>query len=88
MKKLPLLAAAATGYVLGSRAGRPRYEQIKSGAQKVARNPKVQSVSGKAQDAVAQQAAAVAAVAKDKAVDAAHAATDKLGKQTPMQATP
>ncbi len=30
MKKLMLLGAAAVGYVLGTRAGRERYEQIKS----------------------------------------------------------
>jgi hypothetical protein len=33
--KLILVVGLATGYVLGSRAGRPRYEQIKAGADKV-----------------------------------------------------
>jgi hypothetical protein len=38
VKKLTLLAGVAIGYVLGSRAGRERYEQIKAGASKVAHN--------------------------------------------------
>jgi hypothetical protein len=33
--KLILVVGLATGYVLGSRAGRPRYEQIKVAADKV-----------------------------------------------------
>ena len=42
MKKLILITGIAIGYVLGTRAGQARYEQIKAGAQKVATNPKVQ----------------------------------------------
>lgn len=44
MKKLPLLIAAGAGYVLGTRAGRERYEQIKSQTTKAWHNPKVQDV--------------------------------------------
>ena len=91
MKKLPLLAAAAAGYVLGSRAGRERYEQIKSGARKVSQNPTVQNVAHKAQDAAAQQASAAAELAKDKVSSAASTAADKVrgnDTQIGMQATP
>jgi hypothetical protein len=87
MKKLPLLAAVAAGYVLGARAGRQRYEQIATTARKVADNPKVQRVAHRAQDAAAQQAAAAAGVAKDKVASAA----DKVrgnDSQIGMQATP
>ena len=35
MRKLSLLIAAAAGYVLGTRAGRERYEQIKKAATRV-----------------------------------------------------
>ena len=86
-----LLAAAAAGYVLGSRAGRERYEQIKSGARRVSQNPKVQSVAHKAQDTAAQQASAAAELAKDKVTSAASTAADKVrgqDSQTGMQATP
>ncbi|HET8600602.1 MAG TPA: YtxH domain-containing protein [Segeticoccus sp.] len=42
MGKLSFLTGAAVGYVLGARAGRNRYEQIRSGAQKLWQNPTVQ----------------------------------------------
>jgi hypothetical protein len=94
MKKLPILAAAVVGYILGARAGRERYEQIAGAARKVADDPRVQRASHKAQDAVAQQASAAAEVAKDKVTSAASSAADKVrgsdssGTQTPIQATP
>ncbi|GAA2870345.1 YtxH domain-containing protein [Streptosporangium fragile] len=36
----------AIGYILGSRAGRERYEQIKRMAQRVSDNPSVQEAAG------------------------------------------
>ncbi|WP_206516118.1 hypothetical protein [Nocardioides pantholopis] len=78
VKKLSLLVAAGAGYVLGARAGRERYEQIKTQARKVAGNPKVQDAAHKAQDAVAAQATAAAGVAKDKASDVASSAAGKV----------
>ncbi|MGB5952837.1 MAG: YtxH domain-containing protein [Ornithinimicrobium sp.] len=42
MSKITMAAAAAVGYVLGSRAGRERYDQIAEKAQTVWNNPKVQ----------------------------------------------
>jgi hypothetical protein len=77
MKKIPLLAAAAVGYVLGTRAGRERYEQIKSGAQRIARDPRVQSATQQATDA-----------AKDKVTDAAHTAVDKVRREASVQPAP
>ena len=65
-KKLALLAAAGGGYVLGAKAGRGRYEQIRSGAQRLAKNPKVQEATQKAQDTVSTQASHAADAAKDK----------------------
>jgi hypothetical protein len=94
MSKLSLLAAAAVGYVLGTRAGRERYEQIKSSARRVSQNPKVQEVAHKAQDVATQQAAAAAELAKDKVGSVASTAADKVrgndstGTQVGMQATP
>lgn len=43
------LAGAAVGYVLGTRAGRQQFEQIKERAQQVWENPKVQENIHKAQ---------------------------------------
>lgn len=67
MKKLTILIAGGIGYVLGTRAGRERYEQIKSAAEKVKNNPTVQDKAQQATD-----------LAKEKAQQAAEAAKDKL----------
>ncbi|HTW17244.1 MAG TPA: hypothetical protein VMF51_19095 [Nocardioides sp.] len=88
MSKLTLLAAAAAGYVLGARAGRERYEQIKVQAQKVAGNPKVQDVAHKAQDTAVTQAAAAAGVVKDKVGDVASTASDKVRRDASIQPAP
>jgi len=48
--KLLFVAGAAVGYVLGARAGRNRYEQIKSAASKVWESPGVQRQVEQAQD--------------------------------------
>ena len=91
MSKSSLLIGVAIGYVLGSRAGHERYEQIKSGARRVRQNPQVQNVAHKAQDAATQQATAAAELAKDKVTSAASTAADKVrgnDSQTGMQATP
>lgn len=69
MKKLPLLAAAGVGYVLGSKAGRGRYEQIRSGARRVAQNPRVQSASSRATDAVKDTVTTAATTAAGKVAD-------------------
>ena len=74
MKKLTLLAAGAVGYVLGTRAGRERYEQIKAGASKIASDPRVRSKAADAGHAIKEQAPVV----KDKVVDAASTAKDKM----------
>ncbi|MEV5891962.1 YtxH domain-containing protein [Nonomuraea fuscirosea] len=44
--RLTFAVGLAVGYVLGSRAGRERYEQIKRTAQRVADNPRVQEAAG------------------------------------------
>lgn len=44
--RMPFVMGVAVGYVLGSRAGRERYEQIKRTAQRVADNPRVQEAAG------------------------------------------
>ena len=42
MKKLLLFSGLALGYLLGTRAGRRRYEQIKHIATRVVEDPRVQ----------------------------------------------
>ena len=71
MKKLTLLIAFALGYVLGTRAGRERYEQIMGTVDKVRQDPRVQERTQQAVDVAKQQAPIVA----DKVAGAASAAT-------------
>jgi hypothetical protein len=57
--KLSLLIGGAAGYVLGTRAGRERYEQIVSYARRVGGSQTVQSTAGVLQgqfDAATQRA--------------------------------
>jgi hypothetical protein len=77
MKKLLLVGAVGAGYVLGSRAGRQRYEQIAGAARKVASDPRVQRASARAGVAV-----------KEGVTSAASSAADLVRGDTAMQATP
>jgi hypothetical protein len=44
--KLTFLAGAAVGYVLGSRAGREKYEELVATARKILDSPSVQEAGG------------------------------------------
>ena len=54
MGKVTLLAGLAAGYVLGTRDGRERYEQIRTQATKVMQDPRVKRKATQAQDKVSQ----------------------------------
>jgi hypothetical protein len=47
--KLPFLLGLGAGYVLGARAGRERYEQIRRAWSQAKDDPRLQSVAGIAQ---------------------------------------
>ncbi len=49
MAKLPLLLGFGAGYVLGARAGKERYEQIRRAWSQAKDDPRLQSVAGMAQ---------------------------------------
>ena len=49
MAKLSFLAGFGAGYVLGSKAGRERYEQIKRAYAQAKDDPRLQSLAGMAQ---------------------------------------
>jgi len=70
VKKLTLLIAAGAGYVLGTRAGRERYEQIKNQANKAWHTAPVQSAKEDVQDAAKQTASTVGAKVAEAATDA------------------
>jgi hypothetical protein len=59
---------AAIGYLLGTRAGRERYEQIKRVTRRVAENPTVQETAG----LLRAQAGELAGTTKDKVGSTLH----------------
>lgn len=73
MKKLLLLSAFGAGYVLGAKAGRGRYEEIREKGQELWDSPRVQ----KHADTVKEKAEDVKAAASEKATDVKDAAGEK-----------
>ncbi|MER0445460.1 YtxH domain-containing protein [Streptomyces sp. Edi4] len=70
--RLSFAAGMALGYVLGTRAGRERYEQLKKSARQVAQNP-----------AVRNTAESAAQTSRDVAGKAFHAVSEKVGDKVP-----
>lgn len=82
MKKLMMLTVFAAGYVLGAKAGRQRYEQIRRMTQRIKNNPTFQETAHSAADIAREQAPLVghkladaAGTVADKAKHAAHIGT-------------
>lgn len=73
--KLMLLAGAAAGYVLGTRAGRERYEQIKQRVGALWGDPHVQRAVSRVEDGVKDTASDVQDRLSGAVKDAADAAT-------------
>lgn len=67
--KAALLAGLGIGYVLGTRDGRERYEQIKAQATKAWNDPRVQDKAGKAQTKAQEAVKQAASTAQDKVQD-------------------
>jgi hypothetical protein len=74
IKRLPLLIAGGIGYVLGTKAGRERYEQIMRTANKVKNDPRVQEKAQHATDLAREKAPHI----KDKVSDVAGSAASKM----------
>lgn len=85
--RLTFLAGIAAGYVLGARAGRGRYEQIKSQADQLWHDPRVQSTVSSASSRVAETAREAAPEIQAKLTEVADAAkakvTDVASSNTP-----
>jgi hypothetical protein len=88
--KSGFLVGLGTGYVLGTKAGQERYQQIVDAAGRVRQNPSVQRLTGEVnktvtagKDRVAETAAARADQAKEtvaaKADQAKEAVSSKVG---------
>ncbi|WP_200302432.1 YtxH domain-containing protein [Streptomyces adelaidensis] len=74
--RLTFFAGLALGYVLGTRAGRERYEQLKKSARQVAQNPAVRNTA----ESAAQQGRVFAGKAY-------HVVSDKVGDHVPDSVT-
>ncbi|MER7914794.1 MULTISPECIES: YtxH domain-containing protein [unclassified Streptomyces] len=70
--RLTFIAGLALGYVLGTRAGRERYEQLKKAARQFAQNPAVRNTA----ETAAQQG-------RTYAGKAVHTVADKVGDRVP-----
>lgn len=70
--KLTFLAGLALGYVIGTRAGRERYEQLKKSVREFSQNP-----------AVRNAAESAAHNSREVAGKAFHAVSDKVGDRVP-----
>jgi len=73
--KIGIVVGLAAGYVLGSRAGRERYEQIKSGFLKVWNTDPVQKQVDRVKDLGTSAALALPSALWDGAVKVTRAAT-------------
>jgi hypothetical protein len=80
VNKLLVVAAGVAGYVLGAKAGRERYDQIRTQSQKVWNSPTVQSGVDHAADAAKSAASAAGTAAADAAASAASAAGHKVSE--------
>ena len=80
--KILLLTGLAVGYVLGTRAGRERYEEIKTAANKLWADPRVQKPVRQAEDFVKDKAPEVADFVTDGVKNVASKVT---GKVTPAK---
>jgi hypothetical protein len=82
MGKFLAVAAGAIGYVLGARAGRERYEQIKSQANRLRQDPKVQQAAARAEGLAKDRLPPKIADAASKATEAARSTTGRDGHTT------
>ncbi|MFF3952052.1 YtxH domain-containing protein [Streptomyces sp. NPDC001890] len=74
--RLTFIAGLALGYVIGTRAGRERYEQMKKSAHRFAQNP-----------AVRNTAESAAQSGRDLAGKACRAVSEKVGEKVPASVT-
>jgi hypothetical protein len=70
--RLVFFVGLGIGFVLGARAGRERYEQLRKLARKVADSPAVQQAAGALQAQAASAAKSAAGAARAKVGDAIH----------------
>jgi hypothetical protein len=81
--RISFISGLATGFVLGARAGRERYEQIKKIARTVADNPSVQQAAGAAQAQASGLVSSAGAKVSDRVPQLAKTARTKVEDRVP-----
>ena len=76
--KASFVVGLAAGYVFGSRAGRQRYEQLKSMSRKVSQNPAVKHTTGLVQAQAAQLSTQARRAVQDRAGLVGHDLANKV----------
>ena len=85
--KSGFLVGLSAGYVLGTKAGQERYQQIVDAASKVKENPGVQRLTGEVNKTVSVSKDRVAETAAAKADQAKEAVASKVGGNTGSSTT-
>lgn len=80
--KLGMIVGSGVGYVLGTRAGRERYDQIRQQYQKMKGSEPAQKLSGEAQRIADQASRTVGQKANEGADKITEATQDKVGGQS------
>ncbi|MGI5168504.1 YtxH domain-containing protein [Spirillospora sp. CA-253888] len=77
--RTPFIIGAAVGYVLGTKAGRERYEQIMGTSKRVMENPRVQETAG----VLRTKGGELAGTAREKAAPLVDKVPAQLGDKIP-----
>jgi hypothetical protein len=79
MNRMAFAAGFATGYVVGTRAGREKYDQLVKFARQTAEHPAVQQAAGVVQAQAAGLAQKVGGQLQEKVPQMAHSAAHSVG---------
>lgn len=74
--KLTLLAGAAIGYIIGTRAGRERYEQLKSSVNRAWKDPRIQDRVNEAEHFISDTAKHTVPQMQERVTETARSAVD------------
>lgn len=81
VSKVSFLMGAGVGYLLGARAGRQRYDQIVTQAQRLWQDPRVQRKADQAQHLAKEKGAAAASAAAEKAAQSDSTMASRAGEK-------
>jgi hypothetical protein len=83
LNRMVFAAGFATGYVLGTRAGREKYDQLVKMARTASEHPAVQQAAGVVQAQATELAQKVGGQLQEKVPQLAHSAAHTVGDRIP-----